>query len=57
MSAVCREISRTNGHASPLPASLYVYAFIRDNPLMTDLNDSFLNASYSDVKKKKKIIC
>lgn len=52
MSAVCREISRANGHAFLLPASLHTYAFIRDNPLMTDLNGFFLNASYPNVKKK-----
>lgn len=50
MSAVYCEISRANGHAFPLPASLHAYAFIDDNPLVTDLNDSFLNASYPDVK-------
>lgn len=49
MSAVYREISRANGHASLSPASSRLYAFIDDNPLATDLN-SLLDASYPDVK-------
>lgn len=55
MSAVCRGISQANGHASLFFVRIFAraYAFIRDNPLVTDLNDSFLICELSRCKKKK----